>query len=236
MIRQIIQIGNPLLETPSKEVTFPLTQEMREIILDLKDTLLSTGDLGVGISAVQIGYNYRISIVKDFDLASKLKKCRSYEKLLNVSCHGKTFGEILSLSNPNLYNNILERGEGITFDQELNKEISNITDFVIVNPEIISENDFETYFFEGCLSVGVGDNALYAPVGRAEQIKIIYFNENGEKKELFAKNYFAHVILHEIDHMNGILFLSKVKDPSKIWKSIDLDKYYDKHKKYPPMF
>lgn len=236
MIRDIIQIGNPLLEIPSKEVTFPLSIKMKELIVDLKDTLLSTGDLGVGISAVQIGESFRLSIVKDFDLASKLKKSRTTEKLLSISCHGIPFGEILKISNESLYKKLIETTEGISFDLELLKEIANITDFVIVNPELIRENEYETYFFEGCLSVGVGDNALYAPIGRAEKIEITYFNELGEKKNMLASNYFAHVILHEIDHMNGILFLSKVTDPTKIWKSIDLDKYYNKHKKYPPLY
>lgn len=236
MIRSIIQIGNPLLEKESQQVSFPLDMKMKAIVEDLKDTLKSTGDLGVGISAVQIAEPYKISIAKDFDLSKKLKKIKSLQKLFSTDVYGKTFEKLLEEKDIELYKMLKNSSTDEAPQDLLYNFINEITDFIIVNPEVIRENDYDTYFYEGCLSVGVGDDALYAPVGRAEELEFKYYDLDGIAHTKIVKNYFAHVVLHEIDHMNGILFLSRVADPSKIWKSKDLDKYYEKHGKYPPMF
>jgi peptide deformylase len=55
----------------------------------------------------------------------------------------------------------------------------------------------------------------------------------GEKIKMRTSNYFAHAILHEIDHLNGVLFISLVDNIKNIWKSGELDEYIKLHKKYP---
>lgn len=67
---------------------------------------------------------------------------------------------------------------------------------------------------EGCLSV-VGFRGL---VERPEKIHIEYFDRNGKKQSLRAEGYFARVFLHEMDHLDGILFADKM-----IKKIIDKD-------------
>lgn len=232
MKKPILQIGNQILYTTSETVSFPLSDEIKNIIIDIKDTLDSTGELGAGLSAVQIGKLVRVAIVRDIDLDAKLKKAKDPQKLLNLNCHGKSIEELLE-SHTELLES-LKISDKVVLNSDLLDFYKKITEFVIINPRIILENEYETFYYEGCLSVGVGDDALYAPVARTEEITFEYFDETGEKKNLEAKNYFAHVVLHEIDHMNGKLFLSRVTDPTKIWKSKDLDVYFDKHGKYPP--
>jgi peptide deformylase len=80
---------------------------------------------------------------------------------------------------------------------------------VLINPTII-ERDGEQIYDEGCLSVP----EYYAPVKRAEQIKITALDEQGEIYELEADGLLAVCIQHEMDHLAGKVFvdyLSRLK-------------------------
>ena len=79
----------------------------------------------------------------------------------------------------------------------------------LINPEIIEESG-EIQCEEGCLSVP----DYYEIVVRANDIKVKALNQNGESFELEASEMLSICIQHEIDHLNGILFvdhLSKLK-------------------------
>lgn len=80
---------------------------------------------------------------------------------------------------------------------------------VLINPKII-EQDGEQVYDEGCLSVP----EYYAPVKRAEHIKITALDEQGEIYELEAQGLLAVCIQHEMDHLAGKVFvdyLSRLK-------------------------
>ena len=79
----------------------------------------------------------------------------------------------------------------------------------LINPEIIEKNG-EIEWEEGCLSVP----NYYESVKRANEIKVIALNELGQSFEIDASEMLAVCIQHEMDHLNGILFvdhLSKLK-------------------------
>ena len=79
----------------------------------------------------------------------------------------------------------------------------------LINPEILEESG-EIQCEEGCLSVP----DYYENVVRANDIKVKALNQNGESFELEASEMLSVCIQHEIDHLNGILFidhLSKLK-------------------------
>ncbi|MCP1660051.1 peptide deformylase [Neisseria perflava] len=73
---------------------------------------------------------------------------------------------------------------------------------VFINP-VILEKDGETTYEEGCLSVP----GIYDTVTRAERVKVEALNEQGEKYTLEADGLLAICIQHEIDHLNGIVFV-----------------------------
>lgn len=108
---------------------------------------------------------------------------------------------------------------------------------IMINPEIIMESEKESTFWEGCLSIGETEkDTLYGPVSRPDSIRIKYLTREGEQKELLAEGFFSHVVQHEIDHLNGVLFLSRVPNPLKnIWKVKDIDRYIEKYGEYPPV-
>ena len=81
---------------------------------------------------------------------------------------------------------------------------------VFINPEI-TEKKGSVKMEEGCLSVP----GIYEIVERAEEVTIQYTNIDGEKKQLQADGMLARVILHEYDHLDGILFISHIPQIKK---------------------
>jgi len=78
--------------------------------------------------------------------------------------------------------------------------------YVLINPEISSCKG-SVMSPEGCLSFP----GLDIEIERAEQVKVKYLNEKGLPVELNAKGYFAIILQHEIDHLNGKLFIDHLK-------------------------
>jgi peptide deformylase len=75
----------------------------------------------------------------------------------------------------------------------------------LVNPEIV-ENEGDVVDYEGCLSVpGEQGNVI-----RPETVKVKALNEKGEKIEITGSGLLARALCHEIDHLDGVLFIDKV--------------------------
>lgn len=86
--------------------------------------------------------------------------------------------------------------------------------YAFINPEIKNISDDESFFEEGCLSV----QKIWGPVIRPKKLTIKAFDENGEPIKIHAKGLLARVIQHEMDHLNGTLFIDKAE---KIYKVED---------------
>lgn len=85
---------------------------------------------------------------------------------------------------------------------------------VIINPKITATYGRKNAMWEGCMSCGSGDNLLFAQVPRYKKVKLRWYDENAKQHEEILTGFVAHVAQHETDHLNGILFVDKVKDPS----------------------
>jgi peptide deformylase len=86
---------------------------------------------------------------------------------------------------------------------------------LIVNPGIVSSDSAEVEFFEGCLSVP-GYSAI---VSRARTVTVEYLNESAEPKRVHATGWYARILQHEIDHLNGILYVDRMK--ARTWTTLD---------------
>ena len=75
----------------------------------------------------------------------------------------------------------------------------------LINPEII-ERDGETNTEEGCMSV----YNVSAKVARAASIKLTYLDQQGEKQSMYADGFMAKCIQHELDHLDGLIFLDRL--------------------------
>ena len=93
---------------------------------------------------------------------------------------------------------------------DLSKEENKKSPMYFVNPLIIKKNDEKITYEEGCLSVP----NQFAEIDRPSKCEVEYLDFNGNKQNLQAEGLLATCIQHEIDHLEGILFidyLSKLK-------------------------
>jgi len=84
---------------------------------------------------------------------------------------------------------------------------------VVINPKLIKLGKAKTTVedtkkdpLEGCLSLP----HYYGPVTRSKRIKIKYLNEKGKLIEEEFKGFLAHIVQHEIDHLNGTIFIDRI--------------------------
>ncbi|MEK6475875.1 peptide deformylase [Catalinimonas sp. 4WD22] len=82
---------------------------------------------------------------------------------------------------------------------------------VFINPEILSYEGEEWAFEEGCLSIP----GIRADVSRSEVVTIRYFDENWEEHTETLEDMPARIVLHEYDHIEGVLFTDHVKGLKK---------------------
>ncbi|HJN37965.1 MAG TPA: peptide deformylase [Gammaproteobacteria bacterium] len=81
---------------------------------------------------------------------------------------------------------------------------------ILVNP-YITHKEGETFQPEGCMSV----NGIYEKVKRAEKISVDYQSREGEKRTLTADGFLAKCIQHEIDHLDGLVFIDRLSTTKK---------------------
>ena len=83
--------------------------------------------------------------------------------------------------------------------------------YCLINPKIAKKKGRQA-IYEGCLSVP----GLEAPIERAEKVTVKALDMKGKAVTIEAEGLLAVVFQHEIDHLDGILFIERVGDPSTI--------------------
>jgi peptide deformylase len=101
---------------------------------------------------------------------------------------------------------------GITKRFIVMKEVKNRKDPGVVhkmlNPRIVAASGKTCVLEEGCLSVlGPDDLPIYADVERPESVVAAWTDEHGREREREFKGYSARIFQHELDHLDGILFI-----------------------------
>jgi len=87
--------------------------------------------------------------------------------------------------------------------------------FVLINPELIKTSRKEAEGEEGCLSIPT----WYGMVWRPEWIVVKAQDVNGKPIRIRAQGMLARVFLHEMDHLDGVLFVDRVESPDKLWQT-----------------
>lgn len=137
------------------------------------------------------------------------------DPILEKECEQVTaFDKKLKKLLNNMYDTMIEAdGVGLAAPQvgvDLQVAIVDIGDetgtIELINPEIIETSGTQTDL-EGCLSFP----GLYGEVTRPSTIKVRTYNRKGKTIEFQAKDFLARAIQHEIDHLHGILFTSKIE-------------------------
>ena len=87
------------------------------------------------------------------------------------------------------------------------RERSPVPFHVLINPVIEKMGDEKAEFFEGCLSLS-GFSAL---VPRARVLRVTCLDERGEHKVIEASGWYARILQHEVDHLNGTLYIDRMR-------------------------
>jgi len=77
---------------------------------------------------------------------------------------------------------------------------------VFLNPEVVETRGPTVAEEEGCLSIP----GIYAMVNRSSRVRVRALNLEGEEIELEADGMLARILLHEIDHLDGVLFIDRI--------------------------
>ncbi len=102
------------------------------------------------------------------------------------------------------------------YGQEINLPLT-----AFINPKISFLTDEEQGFWEGCLSVP----GLRGYVERPKKIKVNYLNQRGEESEIVAEGFLATVLQHELDHLQGILYIDRIRDPKLLSYQEEFDQF-----------
>ncbi len=103
----------------------------------------------------------------------------------------------LAANQVNLLNRVIVMDLSVREDEEEKKPI------FMANPEIIWESEEISVMEEGCLSIP----GQFAEVQRPAIVRVKYLDYNNTAQELEAQGLMSHCVQHEIDHLNGVLFV-----------------------------
>ncbi len=113
-------------------------------------------------------------------------------------------------------------------EQLAERQRSPVPFHVIINPGISPLGSSAVEFFEGCLSV----TGFVALVRRANDVRVDCLDEHGEAVTIEAQGWYARILQHEIDHLNGTLYIDRmetrsfatVENANKHWKNLTIEK------------
>jgi len=89
---------------------------------------------------------------------------------------------------------------------DLAKEGETPAPHVFINPEIVESSDARSVYEEGCLSIP----DYYAEVERPASVRVTYLDRDGKQQDMLAEGLMATCLQHEIDHLNGVLFIDHI--------------------------
>lgn len=101
---------------------------------------------------------------------------------------------------------------------DLAKEEEPKTPQIFINPEILETTDDVSVYEEGCLSIP----DYYAEVERPASARVRYIDIDGVEREMAAEGLLATCLQHEIDHLNGVLFIDHI---SKLKRDMVVKKF-----------
>ena len=99
--------------------------------------------------------------------------------------------------------------------------------FVIINPEIFWRSKETVKGIEGCLSIP----GYLGEVERHESVRVRGLDRHGRKLRLRLYDWTARIFQHEIDHLNGELYIDKLTGPENIWTEEEFEKMREARQK-----
>jgi len=108
-------------------------------------------------------------------------------------------------------------------DQDQDEDEDPFDILVVINPTVTVVDETKSGFWEGCLSVP----GLRGYVERPKVIKVEYTDLEGQAQVMEAKGFAATVFQHELDHLDGVLYVDRVEDKTKLAFIEEFMEYHD---------
>jgi peptide deformylase len=117
--------------------------------------------------------------------------------------------------------------DDLTREERAARERESVPFHVIVNPVLVPEDDTPIRHFEGCLSL----TGFVAVVARAHAVRVDCLDEEGRPRTIRASGWYARILQHEIDHLNGIVYVDRMEtrtfmsadNLAEIWAGSDVE-------------
>ena len=139
---------------------------------------------------------------------------------------GKVDESVRDLARDMLRSMYTARGIGLAAPQvgvdkqllviDLDPETPSTPPLVLINPEIVSASAGLDTYEEGCLSIP----GVYLDVVRPTAVQVSFRDEMGRPRTMKADGLMARCIQHEMDHLNGVLFVDRVTDQGGLLKEL----------------
>ena len=148
---------------------------------------------------------------------------------------GKVNDQVRELARDMLRSMYTAKGIGLAAPQvgvhqqllviDLDLENAATPPLVLINPEISASSASIDTYEEGCLSIP----GVYLDVVRPTSIELSYRDEMGRPRKMKADGLMARCIQHEMDHLNGVLFVDRVTDASGLEKELKENGFQSQH-------
>lgn len=112
-------------------------------------------------------------------------------------------------------------------DEEGNEIPDSRQLFIVANPEIVWESRELVDGIEGCLSIP----GYVGEVERPESVRVRALDRHGKKVKLKLTGWTARIFQHEIDHLNGVLFIDRLTAPEHLWTDEEFEKIQEEARK-----
>lgn len=198
MTLDVITYPDPRLNQKCQKAV--IGDKLKELIQNMLDTINSFKDPeAAGLSAIQVGVPVRVLIARDFSLPQ--------QALSQQSTPQQTSSQ---QPMPRQTSSQQSAPEQVRYEH-------HHQNIIMINPKFVSLSKEEKLDWEGCLSFP----NLYGKVWRAKKVKLKYQNLDGTEQRLTASGFLARVIQHEMDHLDGITFNTRIV--GKMYKGEELE-------------
>ena len=138
---------------------------------------------------------------KSIEISPEVIKSREFKSLISSMAKTMVKTDGVGLAAPQIGKNIrlavINSKDGV---------------FCLINPKLTKKSWARELGQEGCLSIPGG----FGKVIRHKKISLTYYGQNGKKIKMTAAGMMARVLQHEIDHLDGILFIDKAVEVEKV--------------------
>jgi peptide deformylase len=94
------------------------------------------------------------------------------------------------------------------------EETPAVVQYQLINPEVVKQSEDTWEHQEGCLSIP----GWRGDVARPNKIVVRALDREGNRIKIEAEGMLARALLHEIDHLDGVLYIDKLVSPDRVWR------------------